>query len=88
VRVFESAEGRALVILGRGLAGRLEVAFEVDPAHRGNGLATATLVEARRAVGPGGLVFAQTAPANVPSLRALLAAGFAPIGSEALFFPA
>jgi RimJ/RimL family protein N-acetyltransferase len=84
--VFESGGGRALVILGRGLAGRLEVAFEVDAAHRGNGLATAALLDARRAVRPAGLLFAQTAPANVPSLRALLAAGFAPIGSEALFF--
>jgi GNAT superfamily N-acetyltransferase len=88
VRVFESAGGRALVILGRGLAGRLEVAFEVDPDHRGGGLATAALLEARRVAGPRALLFAQTAPANVPSLRALLSAGFAPIGAEALFFPA
>jgi RimJ/RimL family protein N-acetyltransferase len=86
VRVFESAGGRALVILGHGLAGRLEVAFEVAPGHRGNGLATAALTEARRAAGPHTLLFAQTAPANVPSLKALLAAGFAPIGAEALFF--
>jgi RimJ/RimL family protein N-acetyltransferase len=86
VRVFESAGGRAVVILGRGLAGRLEVAFEVDPRHRGNGLATAALTEVRRLAGPDALLFAQTAPANVASLKALLAAGFAPIGSEMLFF--
>jgi GNAT superfamily N-acetyltransferase len=86
VRVFESAGGKAVVVLGHGLAERLEVAFEVDPAHRGGGLAAAALVEARRLVGPAGVLYAQTAPANVPSLRALLAAGFAPIGAEALFF--
>ena len=86
VRVFESAGGRAVVILGRGLAGRLEVAFEVDAEHRGNGLATAALLDARRLAGPGGLLYAQTAPANVASLKALLAAGFTPIGSEMLFF--
>jgi len=87
VRVFTSAGGRAVVILGRGLARRLEVAFEVDPAHRGAGLAAAALLEARRLAGPGTVLYAQTAPANVASLKALLAAGFAPIGSEMLFFP-
>ena len=49
-------------------------------------VASAALTEARRVAGPGAILFAQTAPANVPSLRALLAAGFAPVGSEALFF--
>ena len=44
----------------------------------------AALVEARRAAGPGEVVFAQTAPGNAASLRALLAAGFAPIGGEML----
>ncbi len=86
VRVFASAGGRAVVILGRGLAGRLEVAFEVDEHHRGDGLAAAALLEARRLAGPSAILFAQTAPANVASLKALLAAGFAPIGSEMLFF--
>jgi RimJ/RimL family protein N-acetyltransferase len=75
------------VIVGRGLARRLEVAFEVDPAHRGGGLAAAAVLEARRLAGPGAILYAQTAPANVASLKALLAAGFAPIGSEMLFFP-
>jgi GNAT superfamily N-acetyltransferase len=86
VRVFESAGGRALVIVGRGLAGRLEVAFEVEQRYRGNGLAAAALLEARRVAGAGATLFAQTAPANVPSLKALLTAGFAPIGGEVLFF--
>jgi GNAT superfamily N-acetyltransferase len=83
VRVF-AAEG-VTVTLGRGFADRLEVAFEVDPAARGAGLGRAALLEARRLAGEEPL-FAQTSPGNAASLRALLGAGFAPIGSEALFF--
>jgi GNAT superfamily N-acetyltransferase len=84
VRVFEAAGGHAVVILGRGLAGRAEVAVEVDADHRGRGLARAALVEARRLAAPGEALFAQTAPGNAASLRALLAAGFRPIGGEVL----
>lgn len=86
VRVHEDAAGRAVVILGRGLAGRTEVAVEVDPDHRGRGAGRAALVQARRLVAPGAALFAQTAPGNAASLRALLAAGFAPIGGEVLLF--
>jgi len=50
------------------------------------GLATRALVEARRLAGPGQALFAQTAPGDAAALRALLAAGFRPIGSEVLFF--
>lgn len=83
VRVF-TGDG-VTVTLGRGFAERLEVAFEVDPAARGAGAGRAALLEARRLAGDEPL-FAQTSPGNAASLRALLAAGFAPIGSEALFF--
>jgi GNAT superfamily N-acetyltransferase len=86
VRVFEDASGHAVVILGRGLARRTEVAIEVDDAHRGRGLARAALSEARRLVAPGEALFAQTAPGNAASLLALLAAGFRPIGGEVLLF--
>ena len=87
VRVLEDPEGLTTVILGRGLAGRLEVSMEVDPEARGAGRARAALMEARRAAGAEEVVFAQTAPGNAASLRALLAAGFAPIGGEMLFYP-
>jgi hypothetical protein len=87
VRVLEDREGLTTVILGRGLAGRLEVSMEVDPSARGAGRARGALVEARKVAGPGEIVFAQTAPGNAASLRALLAAGFAPIGGEMLFYP-
>ena len=86
VRVFTDPTGVATIILGHGLALRNEVAIEVEPTHRGHGLATRTLTEARRLVGADQLLFAQTAPGNAASLRAFLAAGFRPIGSEVLFF--
>src|SRR5919204_548298 len=86
VRVFEDPSGAAVVILGRGLALRTEVAVEVEDAARGRGLAARVLVDARHLVGPDQVGFAQTAPGNAASLRALLSAGYRPIGSEVLFF--
>lgn len=85
VRVFEDPSGAAVLITGRGLALRAEVAVEVEDEARGRGLARDALIEARRLVGPGQALFAQTAPGNAASLRAFLAAGFRPIGSEVLF---
>lgn len=87
VRVLADAGAHGTVILGRGLAGRWEVAFEVDPAHRGRGLGRALAAAARHHVPDTEPLFAQTAPGNVASLRALLAAGFAPLGAEVLFLP-
>ncbi|MGH2853105.1 MAG: GNAT family N-acetyltransferase [Solirubrobacteraceae bacterium] len=86
IRVFEDADRTALLILGYGLAGRLEVACEVEESQRNQGLATRALIEARHLVTPGQILFAQTAPGNSASLRSLLSAGFHPIGSEVLFF--
>jgi hypothetical protein len=85
VCVFEDPGASAVVILGRGLAMRTEVAMEVGPTYRGARRARAALTEARRLVDPDEFVFAQVAPANAAALRALLGAGFSPIGSEALF---
>lgn len=87
VRAFTDPAGTATVILGRGLALRQEIAIEVEPGSRGQGIAPRTLTEARRLVAPNEVLFAQTAPGNAASLRAFLAAGFRPIGSEVLFFP-
>jgi GNAT superfamily N-acetyltransferase len=83
VRVFEDARG--LVTLGRGLAGRLELSFEVHPHERERGAARALLSAALATARPAEPVFAQSAAANAASLRALLAAGFKPIGAEVLF---
>jgi GNAT superfamily N-acetyltransferase len=88
LRAFETADGRGLVVVGRGLAHRWELAFEVAPSARGRGLGRA-LVTAGRTLAPAGEpVFVQVAPGNVPSLRAVFAAGdFTPIGGEILFAP-
>ncbi len=84
VRVW-AAEG-GLLVLGRGMAGRWELAFEVEPAYRGNGLGR-TLVTAARHLAPAPVLWAQVAPGNAASVRSLLAAGFTPVGAEALLVP-
>jgi hypothetical protein len=85
VRVWTSSDG--IVILGRGVAGRWETAFEVDAAARGSGHGRALALAARHLVPDGRPVWAQCSPGNASSLRALLAAGFVPIGSELLITP-
>ena len=87
VRVFTDPTGAATVILGRGLADRTEVAIEITPNRRNQGVARQALTEARRLIGTDQLLFAQTPPGNAASIRTFLTAGFRPIGSEVLFFP-
>ncbi|MFI8088577.1 GNAT family N-acetyltransferase [Streptomyces sp. NPDC086080] len=84
VRVW-TADGGVL-ILGRGLAGRLEVAVEVPEEARHRGLGRRLARAARRLAG-GEPVWAQISPGNARSLRAFQAAGYRPVGSEALFLP-
>ncbi|MFF0437033.1 GNAT family N-acetyltransferase [Streptomyces sp. NPDC004327] len=81
VRVWVADGG--LVTLGRGVAGRMEVAVEVDEdaRHRGLGRALAT---AARQLTPDAVVWAQNTPGNARSVRAFLAAGYRPVGAEAL----
>jgi GNAT superfamily N-acetyltransferase len=77
-----------VVTLGRGLANRWEVAVEVQRRARGHGLGRALFAAARHlAADLSGLdepVWAQVAPGNVASVRALLEAGYRPGGAEAL----
>ena len=73
------------MVLGQGLAGRWEMAYEVEPQHRGEGLGRRLAAAARLLVPAGEPVFAQVAPGNAASLRCCLAADFVPIGSEVLF---
>ena len=80
VRVWR--HGGGIVLLGRGLAGRWEVAVEVDRAARGHGLGRTLFAAARHLVDDA--VWAQVAPGNVASVRALLEAGYRPGGAEAL----
>ena len=75
----------AILIVGRGLAGRWEVSLEVDPAYRGRGIGRALVAAAPGLVPPGDPLWAQVSPANVASLRMFLAAGYRPVAAEVLF---
>jgi GNAT superfamily N-acetyltransferase len=86
LRVFAGDGG--MVVLGRGLAGRLELSVEVDRPERDRGLARRLIAAALAAAAPREPVFAQVAAANAASLRALQPAGFAAVGAEVLFGPA
>jgi GNAT superfamily N-acetyltransferase len=82
VRVWAAPGGTVLV--GRGVAGRWEAAVEVDAPARGRGLGRRLARAARHLVPAGEPVWAQIAPGNAASVRALLSAGFVPVGAEAL----
>lgn len=80
-----TGEPDGVVVIGRGLASRWEMAFEVAEPARGRGLGRRLAASARTLVPPDEPLFAQVAPGNASSLRSVLAAGFRPIGSEVLF---
>ncbi|GHC38616.1 MULTISPECIES: GNAT family N-acetyltransferase [Streptomyces rochei group] len=63
-----------VLVLGRGVAGRLEVAVEVAEGARHRGLGRRLVAAARRLAG-GEPVWAQVAAGNARSLRAFQAAG-------------
>jgi GNAT superfamily N-acetyltransferase len=85
VRAWRADGG--VVLLGRGVAGRWETAIEVDEDRRGLGLGRQLAMAARHLVPAGGPLWAQVAPGNAASVRAFLAAGFAPVGAEVLLAP-
>ena len=85
LEVWTAEGGAGVLVLGRGLAGRREVAFEVDPARRNRGLGRSLVAAARHLTPPGEALFAQVAPGNAASLRVVGAAGFRPVGAEVLF---
>ncbi|MEU6486272.1 GNAT family N-acetyltransferase [Streptomyces sp. NPDC046887] len=82
VRVWAADGG--VVVLGRGVAGRWEAAIEVDETVRHRGLGRALARAARHLVPDGRPLWSQQAAGNARSIRAFQAAGFRPVGSEAL----
>jgi len=85
VQVWDTGDG--VLIIGRGLADRWEVAVEVTPAARNNGHGRALATAARHLIPENRPVWAQIAPGNASSLRAFLAAGYNPVGSEVILIP-
>lgn len=81
VRTWGYPESTTVVTISSGVAGLTELSFEMDPRLRGRGGSAALLTDALALVPAGELVIACVAPGNVASLRALLHAGFAPLGS-------
>jgi hypothetical protein len=84
---------RGLITLGCGLAGRREFGVELwRPEDGGSGgrggLGRALIADALSLVPDGEPVFASVTPGNARSLRAFLAVGFVPIGSEVILRPA
>ncbi|MDH6219488.1 GNAT family N-acetyltransferase [Streptomyces pseudovenezuelae] len=80
-----TAEGGVLV-MGRGIAGRPEVSVEVAQDVRHRGLGRQLVTAARHLVTEP--LWAQVAPGNARSMRAFLAAGYVPVGAEALLLRA
>ncbi|HEV7625968.1 MAG TPA: hypothetical protein VGO89_05685, partial [Streptomyces sp.] len=79
---------RGLVTLAEGLAGRLELSTELHGTQgAGRQLGRSLLGDALSLVPEGEPVFAAVSPGNARSLRAFLAAGFTPIGSEVVLRP-
>ncbi len=81
VRAFTSPGVDGVVVVATGLAGLTEVSIELADDQRGHGVGSAMLAAARSLAPPGEPLVAAVAPGNAASLRALLAAGFAPVGS-------
>jgi hypothetical protein len=84
--MFRTTDGDGVLIVGRGLAGRWEAAYEVDEDARGRGLGRTLAAAALDLVPTGEPLFVSVAPGNVASLRAVLATGrYRPIAGEVLF---
>jgi len=85
IDVWRTREGDAILAVGRGICDRWELGFEIAPEARGRGLGRRVAAAARALVPAGTPVWAQVAPGNAASLRAVIAAGFSPVAAEVLF---
>ena len=82
VEVFGDDAG--LVVIGRGLVGRWELAVERHDAGGSGGHGRRLIRSGLARLPAGERCWAQVAPGNAASLRAFLSCGFVPIGSEVL----
>ncbi|NNM48033.1 N-acetyltransferase [Knoellia koreensis] len=80
-------DDETVLTLARGVGGLAELSFELAPARRGQGGGSALAAAARGLVPEGEPLVACVSPGNVASFRALLRAGFTPIGSVQLYRP-
>ncbi len=85
VRAFTTTDDTGLLVLGRGLLQRWEMGIEVVPEARSAGLGGRLADAARRLLPPGTPIWAQVAPGNAASLRAVTTGGFRAVGAEVLF---
>jgi hypothetical protein len=85
IAVWRTRDGDAILAVGRGICDRWELGFEIAPDARGRGLGRRVAAAARALVPAGAPVWAQVAPGNAASLRAVVAAGFTPVAAEVLF---
>ncbi len=89
VRVYTDEHAQSVLVMGKGLAGRWEAAYEVDTDARGQGLGRRLIAAARQLAPTGEPVFLQISPGNVWSMKAMMAdPGWQAIGSEILFLRA
>jgi RimJ/RimL family protein N-acetyltransferase len=85
MRIFVADDDAAVLVVGRGVCSRWEFGFEVAPGMQGRGLGRKVARAAAGLVPANEPLWAQVAPGNAASLRALVAAGFVPVGVEVLF---
>lgn len=82
---YQDPHRSALAVISTGIAGLTELSFELEPGHRGAGGGARLASEVLSTVPSGQIAVAAVAPGNAASVRALLAAGFKPLGSLQLF---
>jgi GNAT superfamily N-acetyltransferase len=89
IRVYTYDAGAGTLVMGRGVAGRMEAAYEVAPTSRTRGIGR-RLIDAARCLAPlDEPVFMQISPGNVWSMKALARVeGWTSVGSEVLYLRA
>jgi hypothetical protein len=75
---------RGFITLADGLAGRPELSIELTAGTENRGTGRALIAEAWKLTPIGEPLFAAVSPGNARSVRAFLAMGFVPIGSEVI----